>query len=210
MEKNKTSDNGQKAKRRSGRGVKPLILAACALVVGLSVYADWSYSNKQSDKTGGYIYNSAVSGEQSKILGEATYVGNTSDGVTAENTENANANVSKDSYFASAAYERRLSRDESLELLQTVVDSTESMPDAKNKALEDMAAIASAMEAETNIETLIRAKGFDDCICVIGSEDVNVVVKTAGLLTYEVAQIREIVMNELDVPAEKIKIIEKN
>lgn len=208
MEKNKTN-LAESKKRRSARGVKPLILAACALVVGLSVYADWSYSNKSS-QSGGYIYNSAVTGEKSKILGEATYVGATPESVTSDDTSTALSVQPQDSYFASAAYERQRSRDESLELLQTVVDSSESMPDAKNKALEDMAAIASAMEAETNIETLIRAKGFDDCICVIGSEDVNVVVKTAGLLTYEVAQIREIVMNELDIPVEKIKIIEKN
>ena len=192
-------------KRKKGRGLKPLVFAACALVVGLSVYADWSYAKKSSD--GGYIYNSAVSGERSKILGEATYVGSVENGVR-DDAENVSANV-RDSYFASAAQDRQMSRDESLGLLQTVVDSSESMPDAKNKALEDMTAIASAMQAETNIETLIKAKGFEDCICVIGGDDVNVVVKTAGLLTYEVAQIREIVMNELDVSPEKIKIIEK-
>ena len=94
--------------------------------------------------------------------------------------------------------------------MQTVVDSSESMPDAKNKALEDMTAIASSMEAETNIETLIKAKGFENCIAVISGEDINIVVETTGLLTYEVAQIKEIVMNELGIPAENIKIIEKS
>lgn len=206
MENTNTKSSVQKS--RKGKGIKPLILAACALVVGLSVYADWSYAKKSAGEQGGYIYNSAVSGERSKILGEATYVGNITDAESGQ-SENAVSQSVRDSYFTSAAQERQRSRDESLDLLQTIVDSSESMPDAKNKALEDMTAIASAMEAETNIETLIRAKGFDDCICVIGSEDVNVVVKTTGLLTYEVAQIREIVMNELDVPLEKIKIIEK-
>lgn len=184
------------------KAVKPLIIAACVAVVGLSVYADWSYSRK-ADPAGGYIYNSSVTGEQAKILGEATYVG------TSTETSAKDAEQESKSYFASAALERQRSRDETLELLQTIVDSQDSMPDAKNKALIDMTAIASAMEAETNIETLIKAKGFDECIAVVGSEDVNVVVKTTGLLTYEVAQIREIVMNELDIPAEKIKIIEK-
>ena len=117
--------------------------------------------------------------------------------------------VAEESYFASAAYERQRSRDETLELLQTVVDSSETMPDAKNKALSDMTALAAAMEAETNIETLVKAKGFDDCIAVISGDNINVVVKTTGLLTYEVAQIREIVMNEMKIPAENIKIIEK-
>lgn len=207
MEKNKqkTAAKEQSKQKKSKKAVRPIILAACVAVVGLSVYADWNYSRKNaSEDVGGYIYNSAVSGDRAKILGEATYVGGSSDGEKASGDES-----DAGGYFASASLERSRSRDETLELLQTVVDSSETMPDAKNKALEDMTAIASYMEAETNIETLVKAKGFEDCIAVIGEDSVNVVVKTAGLLTYEVAQIREIVMNELDMPAENIKIIEK-
>lgn len=188
------------------RMTRSLILVACAAVVGVSVYADWNYNRKKDVDTGGYLFNSAVTGENVKILGEATYVG-AQDG----NAENVSAGSGEADvgYFTSAALERRRSRDESLELLQTVVDSSESMPDAKNKALSDMTAIASAIESETNIETLIKAKGFEDCIAVVSGDEANVIVKTSGLLTYEVAQIREIVMNELSIPAENVKIIEK-
>lgn len=196
--------NQPEKKKKNGKIVKPVILAACAAIVGLSVYADWSYANKTSQETGSYIYNSSVSGEKAKLLGEATYVG------TSSNEDSNIASIdSAESYFAGAMLERQRTRDETLDLLQTVVDSSETMPDAKNKALSDMTEIASAMQAETNIETLVKAKGFEDCLAVVGSEDVNVIVKTTGLLTYEVAQIREIVMNELDIPADKIKIIEK-
>lgn len=192
-------DNEKKTKSFK-KATKPLILAACVAVVGISVYADWNYTKKNLNGPESYIYNTAVSGERAKILGEATFVGNTSDsaGITEQ-----------EGYFANAAYERQRSRDETLELLQTVVDSSESMPDAKNKALENMTQIASYIESEANIETLIKAKGFEDCVAVISDNSVNVIVKTTGLLTYEVAQIREIVMNELKIPAENIKIIEK-
>ena len=186
-------------KKKTGKITKPIILAACAVIVGISVYTDWTYSKKSAEQTNGYIYNSAVSGEKAKLLGEATYVGTNPDG-TVSDVANPQA---AESYFASATFERQRTRDETLDLLQTVVDSSESMPDAKNKALEDMTQIAAAMQSEANIETLVKAQGFDDCIAVIGTEDVNVI------LTYEVAQIREIVMNELDIPADKIKIIEK-
>ena len=169
------------------RMTRSLILVACAAVVGVSVYADWNYNRKKDVDTG----------ENVKILGEATYVG-AQDG-NAENVS-AGSGEADAGYFTSAALERRRSRDESLELLQTVVDSSESMPDAKNKALSDMTAIASAIESETNIETLIKAKGFEDCIAVVSGDEANVIVKTSGLLTYEVAQIPEIVMNELSIP----------
>ena len=186
--------------KKSKKFVKPVIIAACVAVVGLSVYADWNFNRQKNEDAAGYIYNSSVSGEKVKILGEATFVGAQNDDYVYDEA---------DGYFVSAALDRQRTRDESLELLQTIVDSSESMPDAKNKALSDMALIASAIESESNIETLVKAKGFEDCIAVISGDDVNVIVKTSGLLTYEVAQIREIVMNELSIPAENIKIIEK-
>lgn len=192
--------NNEKKTKNFKKATKPLILAACVAVVGISVYADWSYTRKALQEPESYIYNTAVSGDRAKILGEATFVGNTSE---------TTGTAEQEGYFANAAYERQRSRDETLELLQTVVDSSESMPDAKNKALENMTQIAAFMESEANIETLIKAKGFDDCVTVISDNSVNVIVKTTGLLTYEVAQIREIVMNELKIPAENIKIIEK-
>ena len=57
------------------RMTRSLILVACAAVVGVSVYADWNYNRKKDVDTGGYLFNSAVTGENVKILGEATYVG---------------------------------------------------------------------------------------------------------------------------------------
>lgn len=198
-------ESKKQALKKSKKAIRPMILAACVAVVGISVYADWNYNKHKDAENTGYIYNSSVSGDKAKILGEATYVGAVHEGAEVDAFDES---VSE-SYFANAALERQRSRDETLEILQTVVDSSETMPDAKNKALNDMTEIASAMESEANIETLVKAKGFSDCVAVINGDSINVVVKTTGLLTYEVAQIREIVMNELNIPAENIKIIEK-
>ena len=201
---NKVKTEKTNKTNKTKKMLRPMVLAACVAVVGISVYADWNYNKQKSYESVGYIYNSSVSGEKAKMLGEATFVG-----ANSYEQESVIDDESIESYFTSASLERKRNRDETIELLQTVVDSSESMPDAKNKALADMTQIAWAMETESNIETLIRAKGFDDCIAVISGENINVVVKSTGLLTYEVAQIREIVMNEMDIPAENIKIIEK-
>lgn len=187
----------------SSKLVRPAIVAACAAVVGLSVYGDWLYTQNSADKGVGYVYNSAVSGEKAKILGEATFVGNLANGSENDPTS------ATDDYFYTSALSRQQARDESLEILQEVVDSSETMPEQKNKALSDITKIANAMESEANIETLIKGKGFEECLAVIGDDSVNVIVKTTGLLTYEVAQIKEIVMQELGISADKIKIVEK-
>ncbi len=181
---------------------KPIIVIACAAIVGASIYADWLYNGKNGLETG-YIYNSSVSGDKAKILGQATYVGSYSD-------EENSSGQDTENYFSAAAIDRQRTRDEALETLQSVVDSAESMPEQKESAVASMVNIANEMDAESNVETLVKAKGFEDCIAVISGDNINVIVKSAGLLSYEVAQIKDIVITETGFSPENIKIIEKN
>ncbi len=180
---------------------KPIIICCCLAIIGISVYSDYTFGLSKKDKeTNGYLYNSPEKLEDStKILGEARLVDNVALNQTDED----------DLYFSSAALNRERSRDESLQTLQSVIDSAESMPDVKDKALNEMINIASDIETEAIIEELIKAKGFEDCLAVISGENINVIVKTPGLLTNEVAQITEIVMDETAFDAEHIKIVEK-
>ena len=125
-------------------------------------------------------------------------------------SEDLSAEASADSYFVSASLNRERSREEALETLQVVIDSAETMPDVKDKALDRMISIASEIETEALVEEMIKAKGFEDCLAVMTGDNINVIVKTPGLLSAEVAQITEIVMDETGYTAENIKIVEKN
>ena len=84
------------------------------------------------------------------------------------------------------------------------------MPDVKDEALNRMISIASEIETEAIVEEMIKAKGFEDCLAVMTGEKINVIVKTPGLLTSEVAQITEIVTQETGFSPENIVIVEKN
>jgi stage III sporulation protein AH len=174
---------------------RSLLVFCCILVVCFAVYADWTFGAGKLTSTN-YLYNS--SSTNTKILGEAAFVDNSE-----SETQDA------DNYFSVCAIEREKSRDEALGTLQSIVDSADSLPDAKDAALLQMMTIAGNIEKEANIETLVRAKGFTECIALIGEDNVNVIVKTAGLLTNEVAQIKEIVMNEVGIDAQNVKIVEK-
>jgi stage III sporulation protein AH len=158
-----------------------------------------SSAENAAENTGSDIYNSEVSPESAKILGEAKLV-------------NADApdETTEDVYFTSAVLNRRRSRDEALQTLQVVIDSSESMPDVKDEALTQMINIASDIETEAMVEETVKAKGFEDCIAMINDGNINVVVKTPGLLTNEVALITEIVVEETGFAPENIKIVEKN
>lgn len=113
-------------------------------------------------------------------------------------------------YFSQTALSRQQARDEALEVLQTVAKSETALPEAVQSALDDIAQIAKDIENESNIETLIQAKGFEECIAVISDGKATIIVQTDGLLASEVAQINEIVYEQSGILPTDLKIIEKN
>ncbi|MBO5439022.1 MAG: SpoIIIAH-like family protein [Clostridia bacterium] len=112
-------------------------------------------------------------------------------------------------YFAQTALSRKQARDEALEVLQAVAKSDVALPEAIESALSDIAQIAKDIENESNIETLIQAKGIKECIAVISDGKATVIVQTDGLLASEVAQINEIVYESAGILPTDLKIIEK-
>lgn len=112
-------------------------------------------------------------------------------------------------YFQSASVSRRRARDESLEVLQLVADSEDALQESKDSALASISKIASQIEQESNIESLIVAKGFENCIALVSDDSTTVIVQSDGLLPSEVAQITEIICSETSLPAASVKIVEK-
>ena len=100
--------------------------------------------------------------------------------------------------------------DEALEVLQTVVASADALEATKNEALLEISRIALDIEKESNIETLVKAKGFADCVAVLGDDSVSVIVRQEGdLLQNQIVQIKEIVYEETGILPSGVKIIKK-
>lgn len=112
-------------------------------------------------------------------------------------------------YFAQTVLSRQNARDEALEVLQAVATNSSALPEAVDAALADIAQIAKDIDNESKIETLVKAKGFEECIAVISDDSATVIVKTDGLLASEVAQINEIVYEQSGILPTGLKIIEK-
>lgn len=64
--------------------------------------------------------------------------------------------------------------------------------------------------AENEIETMVKAKGFADCLCFLQSGRADLTVMTSGdaLTAAQVAQIRDIVLSKSSVTAQNITIVE--
>lgn len=126
-----------------------------------------------------------------------------------QGTSKDDEDASADSYFSSVQVSRQRTRDEAIEVLQSVVDNESSTETAKNEALAEINKLAGVMAKEANIETLVVAKGFDECVAVISGEDASIVVKSEGLTPAQISQINEIVYNAAGIMPINITIIER-
>ena len=79
----------------------------------------------------------------------------------------------------------------------------------KQQALLDIATMAKVIENESNIETLVKAKGFEECVAVINGEKASVIVKSEGLQPNHLSQILEIVYLQAGILPENVTIMEK-
>lgn len=113
-----------------------------------------------------------------------------------------------DDYFTSSVLNRSRARDEAMEVLQTVVDANSSQ-EASKSALEDISRIAADIEKEANIESLIKSKGFSECVAVISGDSVSIVVRSESLLPSDIAQIKEIAYENGKILPENVVIIQK-
>ena len=114
------------------------------------------------------------------------------------------------SYFDSARLNRQQARDSALAILQDSIaneSADETMKEANGEAIQTL---ASYTVSEAQIENLVTAKGYTDCVAFIGDESVSVVVsaREGGLTDADVAKITEIVTDETGMEASQVKIIE--
>ena len=124
-------------------------------------------------------------------------------------TESTTAANDKDTYFSSVLVNRQRTRDEAIEVLQAVVDNQSATETAKNEALAEINKLAKVMETEANIETLIVAKGFEECVAVISGDKASIVVSSDGLQAAQIAQINEIVYAQSGILPVNITITER-
>lgn len=113
-------------------------------------------------------------------------------------------------FFALAQNDRQRARDEAIETLQLIVVGNDATSEEKTAAAASISRIASCIEKEANIETLVKSKGFAQCVSVIGEDEVSVIVGTDHtLLANELAQIKEIVYLETSMDPSCMRITEK-
>lgn len=141
---------------------------------------------------------------ETKYLGEASYVSGTEENNAVETAAKADTNAD---YFETAKKDREAARKKAAEQIEELLDNKKLSEEDKKSALQKIEAIGDATKKENNIETLLKAKGFDKAVAIIGDGGISIVVKSEGLTSVQTMQIQDIVTGETDISLNNIKII---
>lgn len=193
-------------------GKRQLILSALILALGTAVYLNWQFSsNKELIDTNKIM--------ATKELGEARFVNNTVEENNSEEggekkpenegeekKEESKENASE--YFSKTKAARQKARDEATDMIKEILEDVKSSEETKAEAIKQAAMVAKNIEQEANIESLIKAKGFKECLAFIQNEECSVVVGGAELTENLAVAIKDIVSGQGGISADKIKIME--
>ena len=165
-------------------GKRNLIIAGAVIMIGLAVYVNWIFfAGDTKDDSFNYDQSAGMNTNYGTTLGTGSGTGNQSSTAT-----------DSASYFSSVQVSRQKARDEALEVLNSVVDNDNATDQVKAEAVAEIRQIASEMENEAKIESLIKTKGYAQCVAVISGENVSIVVQHEGELSAAaLAQINAIV-----------------
>ena len=174
------------------RWKKPAVAAAVLLLVCAAVYMNWRYTDDIQKNAG-------------KTLGQTTLV-SSQDGE--KGTEPAAA-PAEDDYFATARLSRKQARDNAISMLKEAERDENAQQSVLNEASQTLQVLAAYTVAESQIESLVVAKGYADCVAFMGEDAISVVVSDPdGLDAVDVARIKDIVVSETSYTPDQIRIME--
>ena len=175
---------------------KNLLAAGVLVVVCAGIYMTWMYNNTESaaDLTQSLDADKVLS--QDGILLDGENISVSTDGNTITD------------YFAAVRLSRQQARDSAVELLQEAMaygDETN-----KTESSQQLELIVQTALTEAQIESLIIAKGYTDCVAYMSDTGISVAVASpeGGLQQDDVAVIADIVITQTGFSMEEIRVVE--
>lgn len=172
-------------------GKKQAVLAVMVLLLGAAVYLNYFVASN----TPLTMQTNGQNGETTtQPLGESVFVAGTT------------APTEQEDYFDAARRNRESARNEALDILKDTLQNVKTDELTQQEAIATAATVAAAVEQEDAIESLVKAKGFEDCVVYIENDNAHVAVKAAELTEAQTLQILQIVTSQSAVQADAVSI----
>lgn len=181
---------------------KNLVAAAVLVTVCAGIYVNWLYSQDAS----------AVSLTQTldaeKVMSADTLVVSEDMAAIAEGEP---VRTTASDYFAAVRLSRQEARDSAVNLLQEAMAYSTAEEGTKDiESAMELESIVQTALSEAQIESLVIAKGYTDCVAYMTSDGISVAVSSpeGGLQQEDVAVIADIVMQQSDYGLDTIRVVE--
>lgn len=192
---------------------RQLVLAALVVALGAAVYLNWQFGGNSQIVDVGATGSTSELGQAQLVnapVASSEAASSEAEGQSGQMSSDAEQKTDTSVYFAQARLERQKSRDSSKELVQKVLDDTTADENAKTEAANQAAEISQNIVTETNIENIVKSKGFTECVAFIQNGACNVVVQKDGeFASADAIAIKDIVVAQAKITADKITIVSK-
>lgn len=178
---------------------KNMVAAGVLVTVCAGIYLNWLYTE---DKAASNLTDTL---DAEKVMSDELLV--LSEDIAAL-AAGENIETTASDYFAAVRLSRQQARDNALNLLQEAMAYSDSAKEAEtNASLEE---IVQTALSEAQIESLVIAKGYADCVAYMTSEGISVAVAApeGGLQQTDVALIADIVMSQSNYTLDEIRVVE--
>ena len=174
---------------------KYIVLATLVLALGTAVYVNWQFAGANADKT-------------SKELGAASYVNATASNSTSDEVVQTSA-LSKEqkNYFATERTKRQATQDKVIDEAKETLDLENVSEAEMTEAQKSVEKLLKIYTVQDSIESIIKAKGFSECLCYISDEGVTIIVPDSELNDTSALVIDDAVTSHYDVGYENISIV---
>lgn len=174
---------------------KYIVLATLVLALGTAVYVNWQFAGAKANTT-------------SKELGAASYVNATVSNSTSDETVQTSA-LSKEqkNYFATERTKRQAMQDKVIDEAKETLDLENVSESEMTEAQKSVEKLLKIYTIQDSIESIIKAKGFSECLCYISDEGVTVIVPDSELNDTSALVIDDAVTSHYDVGYENISIV---
>ncbi len=173
---------------------KNLIAAGVLITVCAGIYLNWLHSGGDAKALADTLDAEKVMSDELLIL----------DGTS---VEVGNVNTGSD-YFSAVRLSRQKARDSAVTILQeTIATGSDAEASTSTSQLEEIVQIALC---EAQIESLVIAKGYTDCVAYMSENGISVAVSApeGGLQEKDVALIADIVMTQSNQTYDQIRVVE--
>lgn len=175
------------------------VMATVLVFVCAGIYLNWSYNQNTE------VANLEDTLDAEKVMGDTLIL----DHGESELVQTAGEDLNPVSdYFAEVRLSRQTARDNAVETIQETMAYAESAD--TSEASGELNEIISTALAESQIESLVVAKGYEECVAYMGDESISVAVSAPeeGLTPTDVALISDIVTSQSDYALTEIRVFE--